>query len=147
MRLAQQPQAHRCGALRVEQVVHRGDVVRDLLHVAGWGRGPLDLEEHQVGQGRLGAFDPTGHHGFVPHECAGEQVWAGQGAADPGQLTERAIRSGQPAHEGGIEAQGGWQRWWHERVGASLCAHHVLTLGLCEVTATQCYSPPTHAAL
>jgi hypothetical protein len=42
------------------------------LYVAERSRWPLDLEEHQVGQRRLGALDPAGHHRFPANERAGE---------------------------------------------------------------------------
>jgi hypothetical protein len=66
-------------------------VAGDLDHVVeGNGRGFLQFEEQQIGEGRLGAFDLGGEQGLPPHIGVEEQLGIGQHGVFPGRTLNTA---------------------------------------------------------
>lgn len=86
MCLPQQRQAQRESTLRVKDVLNCGYVVEHLADIAtvvsaAW----LDLEEHQVRQRCLSAFDPAGQYRLPAQQGPGQQMRVGEGPSGSGE--------------------------------------------------------------
>src|SRR3990170_2610378 len=93
MNLAEEPQANREPAPNaLEAMIHRPDVVRGLADVLDrHARRNVVLEEQEVGERRLSAFDLRRQDRFLPDVRVQELIWIGQQQRDSIQTTKRLI--------------------------------------------------------
>ena len=94
--LTDEPQAQRESFGKAPQAVaHRSDVSGGLLEVVGWddSRRVIELEEQELAQRRLCAFDLGGEDGLLAHEGVEEGVWIGDPEDDAVESSERLVRT------------------------------------------------------
>ncbi|HVW27058.1 MAG TPA: hypothetical protein VHC69_16950 [Polyangiaceae bacterium] len=98
MDLAKKAETQRKLIQQLHPVIHRGDVVRDLLDVLerDTGRGVV-LVKQQVCQRGLRALNLARKHGFFPDVAVEELVWSGKKAPDAVEASECESSNFEPA--------------------------------------------------
>ena len=109
--LPQQPVREREAAAQpLQAVFERGDVVGDLEHVVEGDAGRfVDLEQQQVRERRLRAFDLRGEHGLLADVGVEEELGVGQqsrDAVEPSAGEERPLEQACRGPEGRAAARG-----------------------------------------
>jgi hypothetical protein len=98
--LTEKAHAQRQPAARVEDVIDGVQVVEDLPYILRTtGPRPVDLEEHQLREGRLSPLNPAGQDSFPTHQGTRKQMGVGKAASSPSKFSERAIGRRELAHQ------------------------------------------------
>lgn len=112
MDLADQAERHRQGRL-LEPVIHRADVVHDLLDVAELAVLPLPrFELEHIRQRRLRPLDLRAEHRLLPDVHRDEEVWVRQDPGDPVQASEGEVRRREEPDELAVELDRRLRRKW-----------------------------------
>jgi hypothetical protein len=104
MQLADQPEAHRQLSNPLQTILHSLDVVGDLHDIRGrppWTRGAFlgCLEQVEVSDVRLCAFDTRREHRLAAHERLIEQTRTRDRTTEPRELTKGEIRTRECLHK------------------------------------------------
>ena len=102
-----------------QTVMHRADVVGDLLHIGidGGTRRVTTLVDQQVRQQRLRTFDLRRQQGFLADIHVKEEIGVGQHPKDPLKMANGSVRLvEQPVELVDAECGDGRQSWRNERL-------------------------------